>query len=249
MAVSRGALVVVPTYEERENIASTIDAVLRASDADILVVDDASPDGTADVVRALAGERVHLLERFGERGLGTAYVAGFRWGLERGYEILVEMDADGSHPVDRLPALIDQVRSGRADLAIGSRWVAGGAVADWPWRREFLSRAANLYARLALGLRVRDVTAGYRAFSAELLRRFDLAAVTARGYCFQIDMTVRARDVGGRIVELPIEFRDRQKGVSKMNAGIIVEAVQRVTWWGLRRLAGRPLQERPLPER
>jgi len=241
MVASHPVLVIVPTYDERESIAATIDAVLRSSEADVLVVDDASPDGTAEVVRALTGDRVHLLERFGERGLGAAYVAGFRWGLDRGYRILVEMDADGSHPADRLRALIDEVRSGRADLAIGSRWVAGGSVVDWPRRREALSRLANLYTRWALGLRVRDVTAGFRAFSAELLRRFDLADVTSRGYCFQIDMTVRARDLNARIVELPIEFRDRRLGSSKMNADIIVEAMRDVTWWGLRRFADRVL--------
>ena len=239
------ALVIVPTYNERENILDALDRVLLAVDADVLVVDDASPDGTAQLARDYEDDRVHLLERSGKRGLGSAYIAGFEWGLERGYGVLVEMDADGSHPAGRLEALIEEVRSGRADLAIGSRWVRGGSVVDWPRHREVLSRGANTYARLMLGLGVHDATAGFRAFSAELLRRYDLGAVNARGYCFQIDMTVRGRDLGARIVEIPIEFRDREKGTSKMSGDIIVEAMRKVTWWGLRRLAGRKLQERP----
>ncbi|WP_293782957.1 polyprenol monophosphomannose synthase [uncultured Aeromicrobium sp.] len=237
------ALVIVPTYNERDSIVATLHDILAASDADVLVVDDASPDGTAQRARELANPRVHVLDRPGKLGLGTAYVDGFGWGLERGYGVLVEMDADGSHPADRLQALIDVVRGGEADLAIGSRWVRGGSVIDWPRHREALSRGANAYARVMLGLSVHDATAGFRAFSAELLRRFDLAGVHSQGYCFQIDMTVRARDLGARIVELPIAFREREHGVSKMSVSIILEAMLRVTWWGLRRLTGRRLQE------
>lgn len=237
------ALVIVPTYNERDSVTTTLRRILTSADADVLVVDDASPDGTADVVRALGESRVHLLVRAGKLGLGTAYVEGFGWGLERGYDVLVEMDADGSHPAERLQDLIDVVRRDAADVAIGSRWVRGGSVVDWPRHRELLSRGANTYARVILGLAVHDSTAGFRAFSADLLQRFDLVGVHSQGYCFQIDMTVRARDLGARIVELPIAFREREHGVSKMNAGIIVEAMLRVTWWGLRRLAGRRLQE------
>ncbi|OUZ12595.1 dolichol-phosphate mannosyltransferase [Aeromicrobium sp. PE09-221] len=246
MTEDERALVILPTYNERENIIDALDRVLAAVDADVLVVDDSSPDGTAQLARDYGDERVHVLERSDERGLGSAYVAGFGWGLERGYGILVEMDADGSHPADRLGALIEEIQAGRADLAIGSRWVRGGSVVDWPKRREVLSRGANTYVRLALGLHVHDATAGFRAFSADLLQSYDLAAVDARGYCFQIDMTARGRDLGARIVEIPIEFKDREKGTSKMSGDIIVEAMQKVTWWGLRRLAGRRLQERPV---
>lgn len=233
------ALVVVPTYDEAENIRAATAAILDAvPTAHVLVVDDGSPDGTADIVRSLAAtdERVHLLERSGKLGLGTAYVAGFRWGLERGYPVLVEMDADGSHPADRLPALIGSVTDdGSVALAIGSRWVPGGSVVDWPLRREVLSRGANTYARMALGLGVRDVTAGFRAYRAETVARMDLGSVDSKGYCFQVDMTLRVDDLGGRIVEVPIRFRDRVHGVSKMSRSVVVEAMVRVTQWGVER--------------
>ncbi|SDQ73540.1 dolichol-phosphate mannosyltransferase [Curtobacterium sp. UNCCL20] len=233
------ALVIVPTYDEAENVRAIAEAVLDAvPTAHLLVVDDGSPDGTADIVRAIAADdpRVHLLERSGKLGLGTAYVAGFRWGLERGYPLLVEMDADGSHPADRLPALIDAVRSDeRVALSIGSRWVPGGSVVDWPLRREVLSRGANTYARFALGLHVRDITAGFRVYRANTVARMDLDSVDSKGYCFQVDMTLRVDDLGGRIVEVPIRFRDRVHGVSKMSRSIVLEAMLRVTQWGFQR--------------
>jgi len=237
------ALVIVPTYDEAENVRAIAAAILEAvPSAHLLVVDDGSPDGTADIVRSLASEddRVHLLERSEKAGLGTAYVAGFRWGLDRGYPLLVEMDADGSHPADRLPALVDAVVADEdVALSIGSRWVPGGSVVDWPLRREVLSRGANTYARIALGLPVRDVTAGFRVYRADVLRRMDLGGVDSKGYCFQIDMTLRVADLGGRIVEVPIRFRDRVHGVSKMSRSIVVEAMVRVTQWGLQRRFGR----------
>ncbi|WP_027466493.1 polyprenol monophosphomannose synthase [Curtobacterium sp. UNCCL17] len=233
------ALVVVPTYDEAENVRAVTAAVLRAvPTAHVLVVDDGSPDGTAGVVRDIASTdpRVHLVERSGKLGLGTAYVAGFRWGLEREYPLLVEMDADGSHPADRLPALLDAVRDDESvALAIGSRWVPGGSVVDWPLSRQALSRSANTYARILLGVAVRDVTAGFRAYRAESLARIDLDTVDSKGYCFQIDMTRRVDDLGGRIVEVPIRFRDRVHGVSKMSRSVVVEAMVRVTRWGLQR--------------
>ncbi|MFK4484792.1 MULTISPECIES: polyprenol monophosphomannose synthase [unclassified Curtobacterium] len=238
------ALVVVPTYDEAENIRSVVAAVLAAVPrAHVLVVDDGSPDGTGDIVRSLAADdrRVHLLQRAGKAGLGTAYVAGFRWGLERGYPLLVEMDADGSHPADRLPALIDAVES--ADdvlLAIGSRWVPGGTVVDWPLRRRVLSRGANAYARLVLGLDVRDITAGFRVYRSPAIARMDLGSIDSKGYCFQVDMTLRVDALGGRVVEVPIRFRDRMHGVSKMSRSIVLEAMLRVTQWGLQRRLGRP---------
>ncbi|MBT1621620.1 polyprenol monophosphomannose synthase [Curtobacterium flaccumfaciens pv. oortii] len=242
-AADAAALVVIPTYDEAENVRAVIAAVLGAVPAaHVLVVDDGSPDGTADVVRGIAGAdaRVHLVERSGKLGLGTAYVAGFRWGLQRGYPVLVEMDADGSHPADRLPALLDAVRADETvALAIGSRWVPGGSVVDWPLRRLALSRGANAYARIVLGVDVRDVTAGFRAYRAATIARMDLGSVDSKGYCFQIDMTLRVADLGGRIVEVPIRFRDRVHGTSKMSRSVVVEAVVRVTGWGLQRRFGR----------
>ncbi|MFJ3028884.1 polyprenol monophosphomannose synthase [Curtobacterium sp. NPDC087080] len=241
------ALVVVPTYNEVENIENAVAKILEhAPDAHVLVVDDASPDGTGDRVEALAADdgRLHLMRRTGKLGLGTAYVAGFDWGLERGYGLLVEMDADGSHPADRLPALLSAVADAPAaadvQLAIGSRWVRGGSVVDWPKRRELLSRTANLYARVMLRLGVHDVTAGYRVYRADVVRRMDLSGVDSKGYCFQVDMTLRVHDLGGRIVEVPIEFRDRVLGTSKMDRSVIVEAMVRVTQWGVQRWFRRP---------
>ncbi|MFS2030965.1 MULTISPECIES: polyprenol monophosphomannose synthase [unclassified Curtobacterium] len=243
MTAGATALVIVPTYNEAENVRTIAAAVLGAlPDAHLLVVDDASPDGTGDLVRQLAAadDRVHLLERSGKLGLGTAYVAGFRWGLERGYPLLVEMDADGSHPADRLPALVAAV-DGADDvlLAIGSRWVPGGSVVDWPLHREVLSRGANTYARFVLGIGVRDVTAGFRVYRADAIARMDLDSIDSKGYCFQVDMTLRVDDLGGRIVEVPIRFRDRVHGVSKMSRSIVLEAMLRTTQWGLQRRFGR----------
>lgn len=235
-------LVIVPTYNEAENIDTIVGRILGVvPDAHVLVVDDGSPDGTGDLVEALSGadERVHLLRRSGKLGLGSAYVTGFRWGLERGYDLLIEMDADGSHPADRLPALISAVADADpADsvaLAIGSRWVSGGSVVDWPKRREILSRGGNTYARIMLGLDVHDITAGFRVYRADAIARMDLDAIDSKGYCFQVDMTLRVHDLGGRIVEVPIEFRDRLLGESKMSQAIVLEAMGRVTQWGIQR--------------
>lgn len=238
------SLVIVPTYNEAENVHDIVARVLDVvPETHLLVVDDGSPDGTGDLVAALAAEdeRVHLLRRSGKLGLGTAYVAGFRWGLERGYDLLIEMDADGSHPADRLPAMIAAVAGGPADvmLAIGSRWTRGGSVVDWPKHRELLSRGGNAYARLMLGLDVHDITAGFRVYRADAIARMDLDAIDSKGYCFQVDMTLRVHDLGGRIVEVPIQFRDRVHGVSKMSQAIVVEAMLRTTQWGLQRRFGR----------
>lgn len=239
-------LVIVPTYDEAENIHEIVDRVLSTvPEAHLLVVDDGSPDGTGDLVEALAqdDERVHLLRRSGKLGLGTAYVAGFRWGLERDFDLLVEMDADGSHPADRLPALIAAVAdadpSDDVMLAIGSRWTAGGSVVDWPRHREFLSRGGNAYARVMLGLDVHDVTAGFRVYRADAIARMDLDSIDSKGYCFQVDMTLRVHDLGGVVVEVPIRFRDRLRGESKMSQAIVVEAMLRVTQWGVQRRLGR----------
>ncbi|MBF4584244.1 polyprenol monophosphomannose synthase [Curtobacterium sp. VKM Ac-2865] len=240
------SLVIVPTYDEAENVHEIVGRVLDVVPAaHVLVVDDGSPDGTGDIVAAMAAEddRVHLLRRAGKLGLGTAYVAGFRWGLERQFDLLIEMDADGSHPADRLPAMIEAVAGAdpAADvlLAIGSRWVPGGSVVDWPKHRELLSRGGNAYARVMLGLDVHDITAGFRVYRAEAIARMDLDSVDSKGYCFQVDMTLRVHDLGGTIVEVPIQFRDRVRGVSKMSQAIVVEAMLRTTQWGLQRRFGR----------
>lgn len=240
------SLVIVPTYDEAENVHEIVGRVLDVvPEAHVLVVDDGSPDGTGDIVAAIAAEddRVHLLRRAGKLGLGTAYVAGFRWGLERQFDLLIEMDADGSHPADRLPAMIEAVAGAdpAADvlLAIGSRWVPGGSVVDWPKHRELLSRGGNAYARVMLGLDVHDITAGFRVYRAEAIARMDLGSVDSKGYCFQVDMTLRVHDLGGSIVEVPIQFRDRVRGVSKMSQAIVVEAMLRTTQWGLQRRFGR----------
>lgn len=231
------AIVVIPSFNEAESIERTIRGLLEAVPAaSVLVVDDDSPDGTGAIVERLgAGDpRIRLLHRTTRDGLGHAYLAGFHRALDDGFEAIVEMDADGSHPASALPAILAGLAD--HDLVIGSRWVAGGAVANWPRHREWLSRAANTYARLLLRLPVRDSTAGYRAFRASTLEAVDLDGVESRGYCFQIDMTLRTLDAGWRIVERPIEFRERTAGRSKMSKVIVAEAMLRVTAWGVARL-------------
>ncbi|PZR52812.1 dolichol-phosphate mannosyltransferase [Xylanimonas oleitrophica] len=230
-------LVIIPTYDERESLPTTLaDVRHHVPDVDVLVVDDASPDGTGELADALAAEdaAVHVLHRTGKGGLGAAYVAGFRWGLERGYELLVEMDADGSHRAVDLPRLLARAAAPDGpDLVVGSRWVQGGAVVNWPWYRSALSRGGNTYVRLALGMPVRDATAGFRAYPARTLRRIDLGSVASHGYCFQVDMTWRVVRDGGRAAEVPITFVERVAGVSKMSRAIVVEALTRTTAWGL----------------
>ncbi|MFN3866226.1 MAG: polyprenol monophosphomannose synthase [Demequina sp.] len=227
-------LVIIPTYNERESLPIQIDAVRTASpQVDILVVDDASPDGTGEWAdaRALQDARVHVLHRPGKHGLGAAYRAGFAWGLERGYEIVVEMDADGSHRAQDLPRVL--AAPGEWDLAIGSRWVPGGAVENWPAHRRLLSTGANTYVRWMLAIPVRDSTAGFRAYRASALRAIDLGAVESQGYCFQVDMAWRVIKAGGAVVEVPIVFVERAHGASKMSGAIIREALVKVTVWGM----------------
>ncbi len=230
-------LVVVPTYDEADNLAVVL-ARLHACqpDVDVLVVDDASPDGTGEIADALAASdrRIHVLHRERKHGLGAAYRAGFAWGLERDYEAFVEMDADGSHQPEQLGGLLAAAEG--ADLVIGSRWIEGGAVVNWPWYRRFISRAGTAYAGLMLGLPVHDSTAGYRVYRRTALGRLDLAGVASQGYCFQIDMTRRAHAAGLRIVEVPITFVERERGRSKMSRAIVREALWRVTAWGFARL-------------
>ena len=223
----RRVVVVIPTYNEAGNIGGLVSTLMAvAPDLNVLVVDDASPDGTAEVVRSAAAEypgRVELLSRSGKSGLGTAYRAGFAHALERGHSIIVQMDADLSHDPVYLPALVSAVEVG-ADAVLGSRYVPGGRIDNWPRLRRFLSRWGNRYAAGMLGLAVNDATSGYRAYSAELLRRIDFASVRAEGYGFQIEMTHRAVRADARIVEVPIRFVDRVVGESKLSHHIINEA-------------------------
>jgi dolichol-phosphate mannosyltransferase len=228
-------LVIIPTYNERENIEPIIERVHAAAPAvHVLVVDDASPDGTGRIADKLAeaDERVHVLHRGGKAGLGAAYIAGFDWGLGERFDVLVEMDADGSHAPEQLPRLLAGLDD--ADLVLGSRWVPGGAVLDWPRSRELISRGGNLYARLALGVPLRDITGGYRAFRREVLEGIDYAGVASQGYCFQVDLAWRALRAGFHVVEVPISFADRERGESKMDGAIVREAFLRVGGWGLR---------------
>jgi len=238
-------LVIVPTYNERENLDRILDRLAAAVPAaDVLVVDDGSPDGTGALAdaRAAADSRVHVLHRTVKAGLGGAYVAGFRWGLERGYDALVEMDADGSHAPEQLPDLLAALAT--ADVVLGSRWVAGGSVVDWPRRRELLSRGGNAYARLALGLPVRDATGGFRVYRRDVLAKMDLGDIASQGYCFQVDLAWRAWRAGWRVVEVPIRFVERTAGVSKMDRSIVTEALWRVTVWGIRARLGRDRSRR-----
>ncbi len=227
-------LVVTPTYNEAESIGALVEQVLAVHPAvDVLVVDDGSPDGTADIVRkAMAGElRLHLLERSAKEGLGAAYRAGFRWGLARGYDALVELDADFSHPPGRLPALLEALET--ADVSIGSRYVPGGRTVGWSPVRKMISKLGNAYVRLAIGLPVHDATAGYRAFRSDVLRALAVESSESNGYCFQIEMAHRAWQEGFRIVEVPITFTERVSGTSKMHRRIVAEALLRVTGWAL----------------
>ena len=249
-APSGRTLVIIPTYDERDSLPGVVERLLAsAPDVSVLIADDNSPDGTGEVADRLAADdprgRISVLHRTGKQGLGAAYIAGFRWGLERGYTVLVEMDADGSHPPERLPAMLEAVDGG-ADLAIGSRYVPGGSVVNWPWQRHVISRGGNIYSRVMLGVGIKDITAGYRAYRADALAELDLDAIESKGYCFQIDMSWRLLSNGRRVVEVPITFTERTVGHSKMSESIFREAAVNVARWGwekrraqLRALIGR----------
>lgn len=235
-AVSPRVLVVIPTYDEIENIDDVLRSVRRAlPDATVLVIDDNSPDGTAEVADALACRlgSIEVLRRAEKQGLGSAYRAGFRAGLDRGFDVLIEMDADRSHDPASLPDLVAAINGG-ADLVIGSRYVAGGSIPEWPASRRAISRLGCWYARTMLQLPVRDATSGFRAYRSAMVAAIDLDAVQADGYGFQVEMAYRMHALGGRIAEVPIEFRDRTLGRSKMSARIVIEALGLVTRWGVR---------------
>jgi len=231
-------LVVIPTYNESENIERMLHRIHEClPGAGLLVVDDGSPDGTADLVKRVATQLpdVHLLLRASKSGLGSAYRVGFAWGLERGYDACIEIDADFSHDPAALPALIAPLDEG-FDVVIGSRYVEGGSIPNWAWHRHLLSRGGNVYASAVLGLGVADATAGYRVYSAGILRQLDLDRIRAEGYDFQIEMTYRAAQHGATITEVPISFVDRAAGESKMSSFIVFEALGLVTWWALGRI-------------
>lgn len=228
-------LVVIPTYNELENLPLIVQRVNAAvPTAHVLVVDDDSPDGTGKLADELADNnpQVNVLHRTAKNGLGAAYVAGFGWALEADYGVIVEMDADGSHAPEELPRLLDALRT--ADLVLGSRYVPGGQVVNWPWHRELLSRGGNLYSRLALGVGIKDITGGYRAFRRGVLEKLELGDVASQGYCFQVDLAWRTAQAGFRVAEVPITFTERQIGQSKMSGNIVREALLRVTQWGFR---------------
>jgi len=241
--VTDRVLVVVPTYNEAQNIERIVGRIRAAvPSVDVLIVDDASPDGTGKLADRLAAEdaQVHVLHRDGKKGLGAAYITGFRWGLERDYDVFVEMDADGSHRPEELPRLLealwghaDAADTSGADLVLGSRWIPGGEVVNWPASRKILSRGGNTYARIVLGLPLHDATGGFRAFRRKVLESIGLDDVASQGYCFQVDLAWRALQSGFRVVEVPITFVEREYGASKMNRSIVTEALWRITVWGV----------------
>ncbi|MGB0970008.1 MAG: polyprenol monophosphomannose synthase [Mycobacterium sp.] len=230
-------LVIIPTYNERDNLPKIVARVHQAiPDVHVLIVDDGSPDGTGALADELAladPDRVHVLHRAFKEGLGAAYLAGFAWGLQRQYAVIVEMDADGSHAPEELHRLLEAIDAG-ADVVIGSRYVDGGEVRNWPRRRLVLSRTANSYSRILLGVDIHDITAGYRAYRREVLEKIGLAAVDSRGYGFQVDLTWRSINAGFTVVEVPITFTEREHGVSKMDGSTVREAIVKVAQWGMR---------------
>ncbi|MBQ0928719.1 polyprenol monophosphomannose synthase [Saccharopolyspora endophytica] len=242
-APAEKVLVVIPTYDERENLEPIVRRLFDALPAaNVLVVDDGSPDGTGELADRLAAsdDRLHVMHRTEKAGLGAAYVAGFEWALARDYTAIMEMDADGSHAPEDLPRLVGMLGdSGTgADVVLGSRYVTGGRTVNWPWYREFLSRGANVYSKLALGVPINDITSGYRVYRREVLETVQLHNIASQGYCFQVDLAWRSVEAGFTVVEVPITFVERELGASKMDAEVVREALLRVTKWGLRRRGG-----------
>ena len=239
-------LVCIPTYNEADNVGPIVARVRAAvPEAHVLIADDASPDGTGALADGLAAadDHVHVLHRPGKAGLGAAYVAAFAWAREHGYDVAVEMDADGSHQPEELPRLLAALRT--ADVVLGSRWIAGGEVRNWPTSRRLLSQGGNTYTRVALGLPLRDATGGYRAYRMSVLDALPLGGVASQGYCFQVDLAWQAWRAGFRVVEVPITFVERVRGQSKMSRAIVAEALWRVTWWAVRSGRARPRGTHP----
>lgn len=230
-------LVVMPTYNEAQTLPMTLTKLLdRVSSVDVLVVDDGSPDGTGALAdeMAAASPRVSVMHRTSKDGLGAAYLAGFSWGLERGYDVICEMDADGSHRAADLPLILEELEANpNASLVLGSRWVPGGAVENWPKHREFLSRGGNTYVRVMLDLGLKDATGGFRAYRSSVLKALDFEQIQSHGYCFQVDMARSVLEHGGEVREVPITFVERTAGESKMSGNIVAEALLKVTGWGV----------------
>jgi dolichol-phosphate mannosyltransferase len=229
-------LVIIPTYNEVEALPLILARVQRSvPTAEILIVDDNSPDGTGMIADQWVNDNtgIHVVHRVGKSGLGAAYLAGFSWGLQNGFDVLVEMDADGSHQPEQLPDLLAALEY--SDLVLGSRWVQGGGTRNWSKNREFLSKGGNFYTKKMLGIDINDATGGYRAFKADTLRALDLHAVASAGYCFQVDLAWRAKQRGFVVTEVPITFVEREVGTSKMSRKIVTEALWRVTVWGIDR--------------
>ena len=235
-------LVILPTYNEAENIKVLIPRIFKyIEDCTVLVIDDGSPDGTAEIAKDLANKypALEVINQGKKGGLGSAYRFGFLWGLSRDYSELVEMDGDLSHRVRDLSNLLEMKKRLSADLVIGSRWISGGEIENWSKARELLSRFANRYVRAVLNLHVNDSTSGFRVYNADLIKKIDVASIQSEGYCFQIEMTRAARKAGAKIVEVPITFRERESGVSKMSKAIVFEAMALVTFWGVKRVLRR----------
>ncbi len=242
-------VVVIPTYNEIGSISGVTERILKTvPEANVLVVDDNSPDGTGQLADRMSADdpRIHVLHRTEKNGLGAAYAAGFAWALDRDYDYIVEMDADGSHQPEELPRLIALLEAG-CDMGIGTRWIPGGVIKNWPAYRKLISRAGTAYARILLNSKLHDLTSGYRGFRAESLRTIDFSTVNSQGYCFQIELAWLFERSRGRIGEFPITFVEREEGVSKMSTGIVVEALAKVTGWGLSSLIGRAPERLALP--
>ncbi|MGA1450208.1 MAG: polyprenol monophosphomannose synthase, partial [Candidatus Nanopelagicales bacterium] len=235
--MSSKTLIIIPTYQESENIISILERVQAANpEANVLVVDDSSPDGTGQIVERLmkSNPKIRLLTNSVKGGLGKAYVKGFKWGLSKDFDIFVEMDADGSHAPEQLPSILKNLDE--CDVSLGSRWVPGGRIENWPISRQILSKGGNLYTRLMLGFNVKDATGGYRAYKRKVLETIDLDSIESQGYCFQVDMVRRSLAFGFKVCETPIVFTEREAGNSKMSRQIVIEAFTRIGFWGLKRL-------------
>ena len=229
-------LILMPTFNEMASLKFTVDALRKENlDVDLLIIDDNSPDGTGQLADSLRDERTYVLHRKDKQGLGLAYLDGFEWAKTRGYEAVVEMDADGSHLASDLHRILNNLRT--SDLVLGSRWISGGAVLNWPAYRKAISRIGNFYARLMLRTGINDMTSGYRAFRLSFLKEMDLTGIASRGYAFQVEMALRVKRAGGVVTEVPITFVEREHGVSKMTTAIVLEALWLVTKWGFYRSA------------